>query len=247
VGSVFDLSNAQVARLLRSKVIIVSQGGIGKPIDEIAINLALFEKYGVEVIGAVFNKVLPDKIEELRFFAQKGLERIGLPLLGIIPMHQELYKPTLNQICLQIKGQFLSGGQYKRRRVAKVTIGAMSSRNIEHHFEPDTLIITPGDRDDIITAILGDDSTSGATIAGVILTSGMRPDGELMLQIRDREIPFIAAQGDPYSIVSAVTKMTVKTEIEDKEKIELIQNLVVNNISIDRILEAVDLTEPALA
>jgi BioD-like phosphotransacetylase family protein len=44
VGSVFDLSNAQVAKLLNSQVIIVSQGGIGKPIDEISLNLALFEK-----------------------------------------------------------------------------------------------------------------------------------------------------------------------------------------------------------
>ena len=35
VGSVFDLSNAQVAKIVGAKVIIVSQGGIGKPIDEV--------------------------------------------------------------------------------------------------------------------------------------------------------------------------------------------------------------------
>src|SRR5580658_8166997 len=44
VGSVFDLSNARVAKLLEAKVIIVSQGGIGKPIDEIALNQALDRK-----------------------------------------------------------------------------------------------------------------------------------------------------------------------------------------------------------
>ncbi len=63
VGSVFDLSNAQVAKLLGAKVIIVTRGGIGKPIDEVALNQALFEKEGVEVIGVIVNKVMPDKVD----------------------------------------------------------------------------------------------------------------------------------------------------------------------------------------
>src|SRR3954451_21507272 len=63
VGSVFDLSNAQVAKILGAKVIIVTRGGIGKPIDEVALNQALFEKEGVEVIGVIVNKVITDKIE----------------------------------------------------------------------------------------------------------------------------------------------------------------------------------------
>ena len=62
VGSVFDLSNAAVARLLGSKVVIVSRGGIGLPIDEVAMNRALFAEEGVEVIGVILNKVLPEKI-----------------------------------------------------------------------------------------------------------------------------------------------------------------------------------------
>ncbi len=61
VGSVFDLSNAQVAKILGAKVIIVTQGGIGKPIDEVSLNQALFEKEGVEIIGVILNKVLGDK------------------------------------------------------------------------------------------------------------------------------------------------------------------------------------------
>ena len=62
VGSVFDLSNASVAHLLGAKVILVSPGGIGRPIDEIALNKALFDQAGVEIVGAILNKVDPDKI-----------------------------------------------------------------------------------------------------------------------------------------------------------------------------------------
>src|ERR1700751_4637460 len=82
VGSVFDLSNAQVAKLLGAKVIIVSQGGIGKPIDEVSLNQALFEKEGVPVIGVILNKVLPEKIDFVTEFARRGLKRKGLELLG---------------------------------------------------------------------------------------------------------------------------------------------------------------------
>src|SRR5262245_64410182 len=98
VGSVFDLSNAQVARILNAKVVIVSRGGIGKPIDEVVLNQALFEKEGVEVIGVILNKVIPEKIEFVCDFARRGLKRKGLEVLGVIPHQRILSSPTLNLI-----------------------------------------------------------------------------------------------------------------------------------------------------
>src|SRR5438045_3439589 len=68
VGSVFDLSNAQVAKILGAKVIIVTQGGIGKPIDEVALNQALFEMEGVEISGVISNKVLDKKVDSVTDF-----------------------------------------------------------------------------------------------------------------------------------------------------------------------------------
>src|SRR6185436_10785365 len=94
VGAVFDLSNARVAKILGAKVIIVSQGGIGKPIDEVALNQALFEKEGVEIIGVILNKVLPEKMEFITEFAKRGLKRKGLQLLGVVPHQQILSSPT---------------------------------------------------------------------------------------------------------------------------------------------------------
>src|SRR5215212_7085171 len=80
VGAVFDLSNARVAKILGCKVIIVSQGGIGKTIDEVALNQALFEKEGVEIIGVILNKVLGPKVDYVTDFARRGLKRKGLEL-----------------------------------------------------------------------------------------------------------------------------------------------------------------------
>ncbi len=54
------------------------QGGIGKPIDEIALNQALFEKEGVEIIGVILNKVLGEKVDYVTDFARRGLKRKGI-------------------------------------------------------------------------------------------------------------------------------------------------------------------------
>src|SRR5205809_6320533 len=108
VGSVFDLSNAQVAKILHAKVIIVTQGGIGKPIDEVSLNQALFEKEGVEIIGVILNKVLLGKVDYVTEFARRGLKRKGLELLGVIPHQRILSSPTVDLIRDELGAELLN-------------------------------------------------------------------------------------------------------------------------------------------
>jgi BioD-like phosphotransacetylase family protein len=241
VGSVFDLSNAAVARVLQSKVIIVSRAGIGRPIDEISLNLALFEKQGVEVIGAIINKVNPDKMGMLKEYATLGLAKLGLPLLGMIPMHTELYKPTVNQACLRVKGEFIAGAQHKRRRISRIGVGAMSARNAERLLQPGTLIITPGDREDLIMMVLNEEAKSSGRgyLAGVVLTDGILPPENMMHLIRERSIPFISTSADISAAATSIGHMTVKTEVGDRDKIGVIQKLIHEHVQVDRIVELV--------
>src|SRR5881296_4515238 len=108
VGSVFDLSNAQVARILGAKVIIVTQGGIGKPIDEVTLNQALFEKEGDEIIGVILNKVLGTKVDYVSDFARRGFKRRGLELLGVLPHERILSKPTMELIRHELNADLLN-------------------------------------------------------------------------------------------------------------------------------------------
>jgi BioD-like phosphotransacetylase family protein len=241
VGSVFDLSNATVAKVLHSKVIIVSRAGIGRPIDEIGLNLALFEKMGVEVIGAIINKVVPEKMAMLKEYATLGLAKLGLPLLGMIPMHTELYKPTVNQACLRLKGEFIAGAQHKRKRIARIGVGAMSVRNAERLLQAGTLIITPGDREDLIEMVLTEHfkNSSRGNLAGVVLTDGILPPESVLQSIRETSIPFISTTADISSAATAISNMTVKTEVGDRDKIGVIQKLVQEHVQVDRIIELV--------
>src|SRR5712692_9383801 len=129
VGSVFDLSNAQVAKILEAKVIIVSQGGIGKPIDEVALNQALFEKEGVAIIGVILNKVLQTKVDYVTDFARRGLKRKGLDLLGVIPHQSILSSPTLDQVREGLNAEVLNHSKQLLNPVDDVIVGAMAAQN----------------------------------------------------------------------------------------------------------------------
>src|SRR5499427_9951448 len=123
VGSVFDLSNAQVAKILVAKVIIVTQGGIGRPIDEVSLNQALFEKEGVEIIGVIINKVIGTKIDYVTEFARRGLKRKGLELLGVIPHQSILCRPTVDLIREELQAELLNSPESWRCLIEDVVVG----------------------------------------------------------------------------------------------------------------------------
>ncbi len=237
VGSVFDLSNARVASLLASKVIIVTGGGIGKPIDEVALNKALFDREGVEIVGVILNKVLPDKHEYIANFARRGLARLGIDLLGTIPDVRMLAAPELTQINETIDGEFIHAPGDVRRPVGHIVIGAMSSGHVVEEFRPGTLIITPGDREDIILAALSSHAGEKSMIAGVVLSGNLRPHASVLGLIQGSDVPVITSPLDSFTVASKIHSMTVKTLPGDIEKIGKIQSLIEQYVEVDRLLE----------
>ncbi len=240
VGSVFDLSNAQVAKILGAKVILVSQGGIGKPIDEVALNQALFEKEGVEIIGVILNKVIESKVEYIADFARRGLKRRGLELLGVLPYEQTLSNPSMDLIREELRAEPLNAAPTLHALVGDVVVGAMSAQNAMKFFKPGVLLITPGDRDDIVlTACTAIDAQSKEKMAGIVLTGGLRPPESILKIIRTMPIPVLLAQADSYQVASRVHNLTVKTRPSDSEKISLIRDIVAKNVNLKKILQAI--------
>jgi BioD-like phosphotransacetylase family protein len=242
VGSVFDLSNARVAKLLAAKVILVSPGGIGRPIDEIALNKALFDKTGVEVVGVILNKVEPDKHAQVAEYAALGLARLGVPLLGVLPVQRVLTMPSIPQIAEKIGGKWLNGRPAggAANRVTRIIIGAMTAKGIVDALHPGALIITPGDRDDIILAAISAARLSAEkTIAGFILSDDIAPHHKLLELLAQTDIPVIAARQECYPLTAAIHDMTVKTQPRDTDKFPVIKRLVQEHIDMPRLLAAV--------
>ena len=176
VGSVIDLSNADVARMLGAPVVIVSEGGVGRPIDEIVLNRALFAARGVDVVGAVVNKVDADAHPGLPDVLRRGLARHGIELLGLLPYRPILSNPTLSMLVEQMPGEVLNHGADLDRVIEHVAIGAMQPRHLLQRIGPGSLLIVPGDRDDVIHA----------TIAASRTARSLRADPGLLDRLRDR-------------------------------------------------------------
>jgi len=86
VGSIVEMSNADVAGLLGADVVLVANGGLGSAFDELEMNRLMFARQGVSVRGVVLNKVRHDKVDMVREKMAKLLkERWGVPLLGVVP------------------------------------------------------------------------------------------------------------------------------------------------------------------
>lgn len=239
VGSVFDLSNAQVAKVLKAKVVIVSRGGIGKPIDEVALNQALFEKEGVEIIGVIINKVIPEKLDFVTEFARRGLKRKGLELLGVIPHRTILSSPSVNLILEELDAELLNSEGRLHNIVDDVVVGAMGVNNAMRFFKNGVLLITPGDREDIILAAAASTGSSKQPkLAGIVLTGGLRPSENVMKVIRGAGFPILLADQDSYEVASKVHDLTVKTRPDDTEKISVIRDLIAQYVDVGKILKA---------
>ncbi len=154
VGSVIGLSNAQVARLLKAPAVIVAEAGVGRPIDEIVLNSALFARHGVDVVGAIVNKVDAAAHPSLPEILRDGLARHGIELLGMLPYRPLLSNPTLSMLVEQVRGEVLSQSEDLDRVIEHVAIGAMQPRHLIERVGPGSLLIIPGDRTDVIHAVV---------------------------------------------------------------------------------------------
>ena len=239
VGSVFDLSNAQVAKILGAKVIIVSQGGIGKPIDEVYLNQAVFEREGVEIIGVILNKVLPDKIDFIAEFAKRGLRRKGLDLLGVVPYRPILSRPTMDLIREELKAKFLNPSANIQNMVDSAMVGAMGVQNAIAHFKQGVLVITPGDRVDILMTAASSAADPAQQLAGVVLTGEFNPEPAVSRIIEKLPFPVLLAAEDSYEVASAVHNLIVKTRAADTEKISVIRDIIATHVDVNKILKAI--------
>ena len=264
VGAVIGLSNAVVAASLGAPAVIVSEGGVGRPIDEIVLNAALFERHGVPVAGAIVNKVDVAAQPGIRSVLERGLAPYGIPLLGILPVRPILSNPTLEMIEEGLDGELIHPGPDPELVIDGVAIGAMEPRHMLERIGPGTLVIVPGDREDLITTLTaahaagrrsaargGDDAQLPLDLerrgvaSGLVLTGGYRPRPAVLAAIRAAGLFATLVPADTYKVASDIHDLLVKTHPADREKIETIKQLVSTNLDVDRILGVATEAVPA--
>lgn len=240
VGSVFGFSNATVARLLDANIIMISSGGVGKPIDEIMLNKALLDKEKVTLAGVIVNKVLPEKYDRISRLVKKGMKQKDIEVLGILPHQKILDIPTIREIKEELKIRALYEGDNLDVQAEKILIGAMRVKDALQYIENNSLMIIPGDRDDMIHATCDVHSgklKKGIQISGVILSGGLLPRVRTLSMLKDANIPVLVTDEETYMIASRVHSLVVKLKPQDSHKIKIIVDMVEKYVDINDILE----------
>jgi BioD-like phosphotransacetylase family protein len=240
VGAVISLSNADVAAMLGAPAVIVSEGGVGRPIDEIVLNKALFERSGVRVAGAIVNKVDLAAKPDLARTLERGLARHDIPLLGVLPYRPILSNPTLSMVLEGVGGELVHAGPDLDQVIGGVAIGAMEPHHMLQRIGPRSLVIVPGDREDVVAAIVHArriKAEAGGDAIGLVLTGGYGPRATVLEAIRAADLFATVVPEDTYVVASAVHDLLVKTHIADRGKIEEIKALVWEHLFIDRVLD----------
>ena len=240
VGSVFGFSNATVARLLGANVIMISSGGVGKPIDEVMLNKALLDREKVYLAGVIVNKVLPEKYDKIAKLVKKGMKQKDLEVFGVLPYQKILDIPTMREIMEELKIRALYEGHDLDRQAEKILIGAMHVRDALQYIQNNSLMIIPGDRDDMVMAVCDvhwGKLKKGCTISGVILTGGLLPKKKTLNLLEESRIPTLITDEETYSIASRVHSLVVKLKPQNSYKIKIIVDMVEKYVDIDNILE----------
>ncbi|MBD3380509.1 MAG: AAA family ATPase [Candidatus Omnitrophica bacterium] len=242
VGSVFDLSNADVAKMLGAGVILVSPGGIGNPIDVIMLNKALFDSKGVRIAGVIVNKVRPAKYEKVNKYVRLGLNRLGIPVLGVVPYMEMLDAPTLRDFKEELDMHVLCGEEFLDRQTKKVLVGAMEVKEAVHFIENDCLMITPGDRTDLLNHIIKMHSSRykfRLRMTGLVLSGGMVPRRRVFNALKKAGIPVLMTRRDTYDVASRIHDLTVKIKSRDVNKIKIAIDMFEKHVDMDAVTRAI--------
>jgi BioD-like phosphotransacetylase family protein len=241
VGSVIDLCNAAVARMLDTPVLIVTCGGIGRPIDEVMLNKAVFDNYGIKVLGVIVNKVIPEKYEKVNKLVRIGFEKKGIETFGVIPFYPLLSSPTLRQLLEDIRGELLSGDDSNLDViVSRILVGAMAAHEAFDFFKGDVLLITPGNREDLILAAVSCNVPGireDYNVRGIILTCGIRPNQTVLKILKQAGIPAFLVEDDTFTTAQKINNLIIKIRPQDKEKIATVKRMIKEYVDVKGLME----------
>jgi phosphate acetyltransferase len=208
----FDF-NAKIANNLGCPMLPVVKGRGKDAVQTVTAAQGLIESLEerkCDLLALVANRVQPSLVEEVAEGLRKAMPA-GIPAY-VLPELPILEKPTVGEIAAVLGAERLSGHEESfNREVSNFKVAAMELPHFLEHIEKGSLIITPGDRSDIILgSLLADASKTYPHIAGLILTGGLKPAPQVSRLVEgfdDLPVPVIAVHTDTYTTALNVSSL----------------------------------------
>lgn len=238
VGSVLQLSNARIARLLEAPVLMVTGGGVGNVVDAVYLNLALFEKEGVEVHAILANKLVPEKRDSTLDYLRKAFAGEPFRVFGAFNFQPVLANPTLQRIARLLDLPLHGNRRDVHRIIHHVQIGAASTQRVAELLKEASLLIVTSSRDELLVTLanLYQMPEYRTKIVGLVIP-GILPISHITQQILDRgNIPYLRTSAHTTAeLYHLITEDVSKITAEDTEKLALIRTLAEKRFDFDTI------------
>ena len=217
--------NLMIAKNLGIPALIVGSGNGKKKkdfINTMQLTYKSFISKEVDVIGIVANKIEADEIEYIQEELEKSFPK-NLQI-DIIPKIDFLAYPTVKEVVQALSGRVLFGEQFLDNAIGSYSTGAMQLRNYLTRIKENALVITPGDRADIILGALQANASSNyPKISGIILTGSLTPEESIVKLIEGVQstVPIISVDGGTFGITNRIGAVKSKIYATHNKKILL--------------------------
>ena len=243
----FD-SNVDIAKNLGIPLILITKGDSSTP-EEIANSILstyqVVNDKDVKVLSVIANKINLADVDRLKQILDARLPKDVLN--AVIPFNKDLSNPTMKEIFEAVKGKLLFGDNLLTNQVDHFIVGAMQLRNCLTRLKENTLIVTPGDRADIIVAMLQANlSKNYPKVAGMILSGGLEPEEAILKLLEGLEtvIPMIQVESGTFETVNKVGAVQSRIYADNKPKIELAISTFEKYIDAEAVVKRIVTAQP---
>ena len=241
-GTAIDLDiNVLIAKNLGIPVTIVGSGenkSIEELIDTLNLTYSTFRDKDVEVLAIIANKVNTDDKDLINIKLKNTFPDSILKFE--IPVVKGLDSPTFKEIIEELDGKLLFGEKNINNQVDSFSVGAMQLRNYLQHITEKGLVITPGDRADIILgALQANLSVNYPSISGIVLTGGIIPEDTIMKLIEGLSdiVPIASVEDGTYLIANRIGAIKSKIYADNIKKIETSIQAFQKYVNLDELSE----------
>jgi hypothetical protein len=221
------LDTLSLAKYLGSRLVMVVSGEEDSILDDV-----LFLKKHVDLAGVNLSGVIVNKVQNLEDFQNTHLpviQKLGVRVLGVIPYQSDLTYFSVYYLADRLFAKVITGEGGLKKVIKNIVIGAWSA-NIFHQnplFKKENkLVITGGDRTDMILAALEGDTS------GIILTNNILPPSNIISKASEKNIPLLMVFSDTYQTAKQIESLEPLLTREDTEKVELLKQMVENHVQL---------------
>ena len=219
--------NAEIARGLKAEIILVASAKSGHTVAEISHMALRMSKVGCHIAGAIINKA------PARFDAEAARQALGdLTLWGVAPYHAALLAPRTLDVARHLNARVLVQGELATRRVLETVIASRSAAEMIEHLTPGALVMSAGDRDDMMlaTALA---ASKGVQLAGLVLTHGSEIDRrirELASHAFESGLPVLSVANDSFVTATHINTLPGAVPADDGARMNAVMDVVADHL-----------------